>query len=217
MLVPTEPKIYHIVHVDRLASIISDGYLWSDAEARRRDVGGTAIGLNRIKERRLNELTLDSHPDLFVGDCVPFYFCPRSVMLYIISRGSDPDLDYRGGQGPIVHLEADLHQTVARANANRRRWAITTSNAGSRYFEDYSDLSKLDKLDWDAIQASQWSGERKGPKQAEFLVERSFPWDQISRIGVHTPDVGNRVLRAIQSLTHRPKVEIKPGWYYEPG
>ena len=36
VLVPTEPKIYHIVHVDRLASIISDGYLWSDAEARKR-------------------------------------------------------------------------------------------------------------------------------------------------------------------------------------
>ena len=35
MLVPTEPKIYHIVHVDRLASIIADGYLWSDAEAQR--------------------------------------------------------------------------------------------------------------------------------------------------------------------------------------
>ena len=63
MLVPTEPKIYHIVHVDRLASIISDGYLWSDAEARRRDVGGTAIGMTKIKERRLaKELT--SHPDL---------------------------------------------------------------------------------------------------------------------------------------------------------
>ena len=29
---PAEPKLYHIVHVDRLASIISDGCLWCDAE-----------------------------------------------------------------------------------------------------------------------------------------------------------------------------------------
>ena len=28
---PTHPKIYHIVHVDRLASIMADGALWSDA------------------------------------------------------------------------------------------------------------------------------------------------------------------------------------------
>ena len=214
MLVPTEPKIYHIVHVDRLASIIADGYLWSDAEARRRDVGGTAIGMARIKKRRLEELTLSSHLDLFVGYCVPFYFCPRSVMLYQIYRGNDPNMDYQGGQGLIVHLEADLRQTVARADAAKRRWAFTSSNAGSRYFEDFSDLSKLNMLDWDAIQASQWSGDRKGPKQAEFLVELSFPWNLVTRIGVRSPEVGNRVLQAIRSSSHRPTVEIKPGWYY---
>ena len=214
MLVPTEPKIFHIVHVDRLASIISDGYLWSDAETRRRGVGGTGIGMDRIKKRRLEELTLSSHPDLFVGDCVPFYFCPRSVMLYLIFRGSDPELAYRGGQAPIVHLEADLRQTVTRGDAARRRWAFTSSNAGSRYFEDYSDLSKLNKLDWDAIQASQWSGDRKGPKQAEFLVESSFPWSLVTRIGVQSDEVGNRALRAMHLSSHRPTVEIKPGWYY---
>jgi CxxC-x17-CxxC domain-containing protein len=38
--------------------------------------------MNKIKERRL-KLPLSSHFNLFVGDCVPFYFCPRSVMLYV--------------------------------------------------------------------------------------------------------------------------------------
>ena len=66
-----------------------------------------------IKRRRLTELRLNSHPDLFVGDCVPFYFCPRSVMLYVISRANHPQLSYRGGQGSIVHLQADLRSTVA--------------------------------------------------------------------------------------------------------
>ena len=51
-------------------------------------------------------------PGLNVGDCVPFYFCPRSVMLYLIHRANHPELDYRGGQGPIVHLEADLHEAA---------------------------------------------------------------------------------------------------------
>ncbi|AWP22429.1 hypothetical protein C4901_02935 [Acidiferrobacter sp. SPIII_3] len=31
-----------------------------------------------IKQRRLNELRLSSHPDLRLGNFVPFYFCPRS-------------------------------------------------------------------------------------------------------------------------------------------
>ena len=81
MQIPADPKIYHIVHADRLPSIIADGRLWCDAEIVRCSPPGTTIGMNGIKQRRLNELTLNSHPDLHVGDCVPFYFCPRSIML----------------------------------------------------------------------------------------------------------------------------------------
>jgi hypothetical protein len=89
--IPNEPKIYHIVHVDRLASIIAGG-LWCDAEVVRRAPPGTTIGMNAIKQRRLKELTLASHPGLFVGECVPFYFCPRSIMLYLIYQGNHPEV-----------------------------------------------------------------------------------------------------------------------------
>src|SRR3972149_1524410 len=104
MNVPADPKIYHIIHVDRLHPIISDGFLWSDSEALKRQLPGTKIGMNKIKERRLKELTLNSYPDLHVGECVPFYFCPRSVMLFLIFQGNHPELQYRGGQEPIIHL-----------------------------------------------------------------------------------------------------------------
>src|SRR5690242_3242018 len=96
-LVPPQPKIYHIAHMDRLPSIVADGFLWCDAEIMRRSPPGTTIGMNSIKQRRLNELRLTSHPDLHVGDCVPFYFCPRSVMLYLIYQGNHPEMNYRGG------------------------------------------------------------------------------------------------------------------------
>ena len=120
MPVPANPEIYHIVHVDRLPSIVADGFIWSDAEAIRRGAPGTTIGMSKIKQRRLNELTLgNSHPDLQVGECAPFYFCPRSVMLYVIHMGNLGELTYQGGQGPIVHLRADLRQAVAWANAER--------------------------------------------------------------------------------------------------
>jgi len=97
--VPAQPKIYHICHVDRLPSIVADGCLWCDAEIARRTPPGTSIGMNSIKQRRMNELTLTSHPGLHVGDCVPFYFCSRSVMLYLICQANHPDLSYRNGQG----------------------------------------------------------------------------------------------------------------------
>jgi hypothetical protein len=49
--VPNDPKIYHIVHVDRLSSIAAGG-LWCDAEVVRRSAPGTTIGMNAIKQRR---------------------------------------------------------------------------------------------------------------------------------------------------------------------
>lgn len=159
MLVPASPKTYHIVHIDRLPSIVENECLWSDKEVTRRGIAGTTIGMNSIKERRLNELTLNSHPDVYVGDCVPFFFCPRSVMLYLIHKGNRPELTYRGGQGPIVHLEADLRQAVAWADECERRWAFTSSNAGSYRFDDYNDLAHLDKIKWDAVRTNWWSGE----------------------------------------------------------
>ena len=214
VLVPPQPKIYHIAHVDRLPSIVADGFLWCDAEIVRRMPPGTTIGMNGIKQRRLNELHLSSHPDLHVGDCVPFYFCPRSVMLYLIYQGNHPEMAYRGGQGPVVHLEADLSAVVAWANAQPARWAFTLSNAGSYFFEDRNDLARLGEINWTAVQASNWSGGLKEGKQAEFLLEQHFPWHLIERIGVQSATVYRQVVNALPAHGHRPPVEVRPDWYY---
>ncbi len=219
MAVPAEPKIYHIMHVDRLASVVADGCLWCDAEVARRTPAGTTIGMDAIKRRRLNELMLDCHPGLHVGACVPFYLCPRSVMLYLIHQANHPELAYRGGEGPIVHLEADLQRTVEWADAQAKRWAFTLSNAGAYYFEDRADLAQLHEVDWDAVAATRWSGSGipgtvKEGKQAEFLVEQSFPWHLVERIGVHSPASYQKTVDTLPTGVHRPTVEIRPDWYY---
>lgn len=212
MPMPAQPKIYHICHVDRLPSVVASGGLLSDAAIQQQALPGTVIGMNNIKQRRLNELTLASHPGLHVGACVPFYFCPRSVMLYLIYR-QNPELTYRGGQGDIIHLEADLHATVAWANAQTRRWAFSLSNAGSYYFEDRADLARLGEINWDAVQANNWQ-QCKEAKQAEFLLEDSFPWHLVERIGVSSRVVHGQVVNALPANGHRPTVDIRPDWYY---
>lgn len=213
MAIPAQPKVYHILHVDRLASIVTDGCLWCDSEIVRRVPPGTTIGMGSIKQRRLAELALTSYPDLHVGDCVPFYFCPRSVMLYLIHQANHPELTYRGGQGPIIHLEADLHAVVTWANRHDRRWAFTLSNAGSRFFEDRCDLADLNEIDWNAVQATAWRQCKEG-KQAEFLLERNFPWHLVERIGVHSKATYPQVAHALPVDGHRPPVEVRTDWYY---
>ncbi len=211
MTVPTNPKLYHIVHVDRLRSIIRSGGIWSDAEVRRRKPPGTEIGMSSIKERRLGT-NLTSHPDLAVGECVPFYFCPRSVMLFVIHMANSPELAYRGGQDQILHLELDLYESVAWANERRRKWAFTLSNAGSSYFEDRADLARLHEIDWEAVGASDWRGRQEG-KQAEFLVERSVAWTLVRRVGC-TEAAREAAIAAVNAGSHRPPVVARSDWYY---
>jgi len=210
---PQNPKIYHIVHVDRLTSIIASQALLCDAVMENHSDIGTTIGLSRIKQRRLTELKIQSHTDLFVGQCVPFYFCPRSVMLYMYHRNNHVDLTYHGGQGPIVHLEADLNQVVQWADANHKRWAFTSSNAGSCYFNDYADLNQLGEINWNVVLANRWAGNQED-KQAEFLLEQSFPLQLVERIGVKSQAVYSQVHDILREAAHKPQCEIKPDWYY---
>ncbi len=196
---------------------MADGFLLSDAEIMHRPACGTGIGMPHIKQRRLQELQLSAHPGLYVGQCVPFYFCPRSAMLYLIHKGNEPGLAYKGGQEPIARLEADLYDTVAWAKNNQRRWAFTTSNAGAYVFDDFRDLTQLDRIDWEAVAASDWRGTRKIGKQAECLIERSFSWHLIERIVVKSQQCYNRVLQIFSNTpqgTHRPTVKVLPAWYY---
>ena len=211
---PAQPKIYHIVHVDRLASIIADGCLRSDAMVVKRQFAGTTIGMGGIKERRLR-LPVTCHGGTYVGQYVPFYFCSRSIMLYVIRCANNPELTYGGGQEPIVHLEADLHRVISWANGAGRRWAFSLSNAGAFYAQFRSEVGQLDQVNWPAVAAIDFRpADIKEGKQAEFLVYESFPWQLVERIGVISHGVGTQVINAIRGAAHRPPVEIKRNWYY---
>ena len=115
-----------------------------------------------------------------------------------------------------MHLQCDLYSAIRWADNARRRWAFTLSNAGSRYFEDRCDVAHLDDINWDAVNTNSWSNPAtKEAKQAEFLVEESFPWRLVERIGVYSAAIGQRAASSLQLGTHRPPIEIKTtSWYY---
>ena len=174
------------------------------------------IGIGGIKERRLKELEVKCHPGDMVGAFVPFYFCPRSIMLYLIYMANHPDLTYRDGQGPIIHLEANLGRTAAWADQQGRRWAFSLSNAGAGYAEFRADLSQLDQVNWDAVDALDFRDPViKEGKQAEFLVYERFPFSLVDTIGVSSTSVRTRVAELLRdSKTQPPPVAVKPEWYF---
>ena len=214
--VPERPNLYHITHVNNLTSILQEGGLWADAAMLARGGPEMGVGIDTIKARRLH-LPVKCHPDDVVGDYVPFYFCPRSIMLFILHKSNLPGLTYQGGQAPILHLEADLHEVVAWANAEKRRWAFTLSNAGAAYTEFRCRIDQLAEINWHAVKATDFRDPAiKEGKQAEFLVYEFFPWRLVRRIGVYSQQYYQRVKEIFSGYPdlHQPLVEIQRKWYY---
>lgn len=202
---PENVLIYHITDVANLPGILADGGLHSDVAMAQRNP--TVIGYTHIKERRMKQIRVTCCSGRFVGEFVPFYYCPRSPMLFAINRGNTGRS--AGCQQTIVHLVS----TVAVGIGLDRPWAISDGNAGALYPSFFSDLKALEGLDWAAIRATDWRG-KTSQKMAEFLVADFFPWSGFHAVGCHNSAVAKQVQDLLNSQHHRPAVAVEPGWYY---
>jgi hypothetical protein len=202
---PSDPCIYHITHVDNLDGIVRAGGLFSDSERIARNVPSTNIGHLHIKQRRLSR-AVTTRAGGNLGDYVPFNFCTRSVMLYVLSRGHQ---DYSGGQENIVHLVSK----ISIATSLRRAWAFTDRHAELGHALYFDDLAKLPEVPWHTMGERYWS-EVKEERQAEFLVYGFFPWTAVTEVAVMSQATANLAFQALSSSAHRPLVTQRPDWYY---
>ena len=202
---PEKTLIYHITDVANLPAIIAENGLCSDAVMVKRSA--EIIGYDHIKKRRLKEIPVPCCEWRKVGEFVPFYFCPRSPMLFTINKGNTGRPE--GCQKSIVHLVA----TMAAGIATGKAWAISSGNAGAYHTTFSAKLDALDALDWVAIQEIQWQG-MQHQKSAEFLVADFFPWKAIQEIGCQNSTTADKVRSVLADAAHRPAVTIKTDWYY---
>ena len=203
---PAELQVFHITDVANLPGIISAGGLRS--ESAMSAVAHSVIGYEHIKARRLREIQVPCCRGRFVGEFVPFYFCPRSPMLYVINRGNTGRP--AGYQRRIVHLVS----RVAVGIAQGREWAISDGNAGAAYPSFYSDFQAgIAAVDWTAVRAHDWRG-KTNQKSAEFLVADWFPWSGFEMIGCIDSTIAAEVAGILRSSPHQPTVSVQRGWYY---
>lgn len=144
---------------------------------------------------------------------MPLYFCPRSVMLFVIYR-RHRDLAYRGGQRDILHLVSTVE--TALELAGNRPWAYSDGNASAFYTTFYNDLQRIDEIvNWQAVSATDWRDPAiKEKKQAEFLVYDFLSWEAIHEIGVIDAEVARRVRGVLEGARHQPEIRIHRDWYY---
>jgi hypothetical protein len=215
VMIPEKPKIYHITHIRNLDNILSDKMLWSDSKRMKLGLDCEIIGMSEIKSRRLKELEVKCHSGTKVGEYVPFYFCPRSIMLYILYMRNHPGIDYHEGQEPIIHLQADLKTAVKWATDSKIRWAFSDINAGTYAAQFYDNLDWLnDVINWSDVEATDWTDAAvKEYKQAEFLIYESFPWKLVEKIGVCNNRIRGQVIDKVGS-TASIEISVEKEWYY---
>jgi hypothetical protein len=203
-----------MARIERLPSVIKHGLL-PDNECRRRQITGVAIGYEHIKQRHaLREVPCGVGGTL--ADYVPFYFAPRSPMLYAITGGLVGEEAARTEQ--IVYL-ASSTQTL--------RGAGLTVIASNRHAElGYAEMTDQDRdldnndfIDWPLMTATYWNNtledpDRKERRQAECLVHPRVPWQAIEEVATQTESARAQVQLTLGVAGQPTPVFVRAEWYF---
>lgn len=165
-------RIYHITHRDNLISILEAGGLLCDKKSQNRCQ--VSVAHTHIKQRRAQRVVSCGNGG-HLSDYVPFYFAPRSPMLYAIHKGSVSR--YQSSQEQVIYLVSSV-ETIVQGNAN---FVFIDGHAEMQISQFYNLPSDLDKVDWQLMKGRYWHDttadtDRKRRRQAEFLVHDFMPW-----------------------------------------
>ncbi len=204
--------IYHITPIDNLQSILSAGGLLAYNVMLERKTNYTNIAYENIQYRRARTYVPCGSRGV-LHDYVPFYFAPRSPMLYTIHRGNVPNCTQ--GQAAVIHLVCDVFEIDIRG----LDWVFTDGHAVMEFTTFFDDLYDLGAIDWDVMESRYWfdTNEDNDPKrrrQAEFLVKNFFPWELITEIGVINSTIKAKTENILQKFTHKPSVIVQTNWYF---
>ncbi|NEP83867.1 MAG: DUF4433 domain-containing protein [Okeania sp. SIO3C4] len=204
--------IYHITHIKNLTSILNSDGLIAVSTLKQKQVSYTNIAYEQIQGRRARKIVPCGIGGV-LHDYVPFYFAPRSPMLYTIHKGNVPG--YQDGQSSIIHLVVEIE---AIANSNLA-FVFTDGHAVMDYSDFYDDLYELNYIDWELMESKYWfdideDNNRKCRRQAEFLVHKFCPWTLVKEIGVVNNNMKIKVQKILENQDYQPIVKIHSDWYY---
>lgn len=206
-------ELFHITSIRNLENILSSGMMLSKNRLLSSDQDHLSIAYEGIQERRSLK-SVPCSPFGVLHDYVPFYFAPRSPMLYAIHN--DRVEGYREGQAKIIYLVTEVSKVVEGQIA----FIFSDGHPVMNYTRFYNDLRKLDqKIDWEVMQARYWSDtqedpDRKRRRQAEFLVYKCFPINLLTTVGVFNREILEDVTYINERFDYVIDCQIRRDWYY---
>ncbi|KAB8317307.1 DUF4433 domain-containing protein [Tolypothrix campylonemoides VB511288] len=205
--------IYHITPIKNLPSILNSGGLIANSRLKQQRINYLDIAHTHIQERRARKQVTCSAGG-FLPDYVPFYFAPRSPMLYAIHKGGVKS--YCEGQELVIYLVSEVEAIAA----NNLTFAFTDGHAVIALSEFYDSLEDLESvIDWKIMEETYWAdtqedGDRSRRRQAEFLVHEFLPWTLITKIAVKNSIIAEQVREILQKFNCQTPVRVYSSWYY---
>jgi hypothetical protein len=209
---PQPVTVVHFTHVSHLATIAQQG-LFSDTAAQRTGLISTEVGNQDIKAMRRRR-AVPVAPGGVVADYAPFYYAPRSPMMYVIDRGGVST--YTGGCDDLVYLVTSVERLAELGTA----LVFTDRNAVLGITEFVTDFDQLDPLiDWPLMRASMWNNtpdqpDRKERRMAECLVHHRAPWEAFSEIAVKNSVCARQAQAALATVGQNVPVLVRRSWYF---
>jgi len=216
-----EHLVFHFTHVSHLSAIVRDGLL-SDSVVHAGGRLTHEAGDLGIKDQRRRR-AVPCGPGGVVADYVPFYFAPRSPMLYRITNpqglADGGVVTYNGGPDELVYLVTSverLHQaglSLVLTDRNAAAALAKFRSAPTSWFESGF-------IDWPLMNARLWNDttgypDRMARRMAECLAHQCVPWACFAKVAVANAAVARQARDALISAGEHAMVPVpEPNWYF---
>jgi hypothetical protein len=153
------------------------------------------------------------YKDYKIGDCIPFYFGPRSPMLYVIQHGYNNVVRYNAED--LVYAVIRLDDIVA----HNIKCVFTDGHALDLLTTTYTSdkLSMIDDIiSYSDVYATNWANSEndrdlKRRKEAELLLIDELPPQYIRGFAVYNEKAKQQIL---EYSIDAAKIAVRPNYYF---
>jgi len=207
---PEKALIWRILHRENLPWVLQNGVHCGNSLVRSPQ--WVSIGNAELIDKRAVR-PVPVLPGGVLGDYVPFYFTPFSVMLRNIHTGWNGIKQVSNAD--ILILVSSLH----RVSELGLSFLFTDSHAYSGLASFYDDLAQLERIDWALLQRRDFKRDPEDPGkleryQAEALVHQQVPLAALLGIVCYTDAVRAQIEGKIEGLGIALPVHTRPNWYF---
>ncbi len=203
--------LFRITHVANLPWLLRHGL--NAAGGQVADADFVAIGNPDLIDKRARRV-VPLPPGGMLSDYVPFYFTPKSPMLYNIKTGHK-GITKRSNNDIAVLVSSCQRMTaggVTMLYTDRHAYTMTAT-----WTAEAADLTTL--IDWDMLRRHDFARDNTYPDkmeryQAEALAHLHVPPAALLGIGCASDDVRSAIEQAVGTSGASVQVFSRPGWFF---